>query len=88
MKTHRIKIWPSHYEAVLSGEKRAELRRNDRDYAVGDELRLCEFDPGYKYRGRLTGREHRVRVTHVIHGSTEGLDPYFVVLSIAEAGDE
>lgn len=31
-KTHEIKIWPSQFDAVVSGHKTFEWRKNDRDY--------------------------------------------------------
>ncbi|WP_368746902.1 DUF3850 domain-containing protein [Enterobacter cancerogenus] len=40
-----MKIWPEYYSAVRAGQKRAELRWNDRDYQAGDNLDLCEWDP-------------------------------------------
>lgn len=38
IKTHRIKLRQCYCDAVLSGEKRAELRINDRDYQKGDYI--------------------------------------------------
>jgi hypothetical protein len=34
-----------HFESVADGRKTVELRRDDRAYAVGDRLRLREWDP-------------------------------------------
>lgn len=34
--THDLKIYPEFFSAVCTGVKRAELRKNDRDYRVGD----------------------------------------------------
>jgi hypothetical protein len=42
-KRHEIKIAPEYYEAIKSGRKNFELRKNDRDYKVGDILILSEF---------------------------------------------
>lgn len=44
-KIHVLKIWPIYYEAVLEGRKRFEIRRNDRDFKVGDCMVVQEFDP-------------------------------------------
>lgn len=42
-RTHKIKIDRCFFENVLSGRKRFEIRKNDRDYQVGDWLHLdCE----------------------------------------------
>ncbi|WP_239505037.1 DUF3850 domain-containing protein [Serratia marcescens] len=43
MKKHDLKILPEHFAAVVGGEKKAEFRINDRDYAVGDLLCLSKM---------------------------------------------
>ncbi|EOD3582783.1 DUF3850 domain-containing protein [Cronobacter sakazakii] len=75
--THNLKIWPEHYSAVCAGVKRAELRKNDRDYRVGDTLDLCEWD---KDDESFTGEFISVTVTHVADVS-EWM-PGYVLLSI------
>jgi len=42
---HELKTWPEYYRAVISGEKTFEIRKNDRNYQVGDILDLQEYDP-------------------------------------------
>lgn len=74
---HFLKIWPEHYQDVISGMKKAELRKNDRDYSVGDSLILKEYKPK---TGRFTGLEAHVLVTHITDVS-EWL-PGYVMLSI------
>lgn len=41
---HSLKAWPASFRDVRSGKKKFEVRIFDRDYAVGDTLRLREFD--------------------------------------------
>lgn len=43
--THELKTWPEFFRATLDGTKKFELRRNDRDYRVGDQLLLKEWNP-------------------------------------------
>lgn len=75
--THNLKIWPEHYSAVCAGVKRAELRKNDRDYRAGDTLYLCEWD---KDDESFTGNYISVTVTHV--ADVSDWMPGYVLLSI------
>jgi ASC-1-like (ASCH) protein len=59
---HELKIHPEYFEAVLSGEKRFEFRKCDREYQVGDVLHLKEWDPKKKV---YTGREIVKKVLYV-----------------------
>jgi hypothetical protein len=68
MKTHELKIWPEHFHEVAAGMKRFEVRKNDRDFGVGDVLRLREWSPGLAVAdcpGCYTGREVFARVTYI-----------------------
>ena len=60
-KIHELKIAPEHFNAVISQEKRAEFRLNNRDYSSGDILGLHEWEPVNGY----TGKRVSVRVTYV-----------------------
>lgn len=53
---HCLKILPQYYRAVENGRKTFEIRFNDRNYRVGDILRLQEFCDG-EYTGRELSRE-------------------------------
>lgn len=61
---HRLKIEPAFFEAVISGRKTFEIRKDDRGFQAGDTVTLCEYDSTYngyshsedqKYTGRTTG---------------------------------
>jgi hypothetical protein len=40
---HELKIWTEYFNDVAKGEKSFEIRKDDRDYKVGDSLILLEI---------------------------------------------
>lgn len=82
-QTHNLKTWPEHFQAIKSGDKKAELRKNDRAFQVGDTLVLEEYEPGGA--PHYTGDNLKTTVTHILHGPAFGLADGFVVISIAFA---
>ena len=48
MTIHELKILPEYFKAQKAGKKNFEIRKNDRDYKVGDKLVLTEYDPKAK----------------------------------------
>ncbi|WAH39252.1 DUF3850 domain-containing protein [Alicyclobacillus dauci] len=80
---HELKIWPEHFSAVESGDKTVELRRDDREFAVGDTLALGEWNPTTQ---TYTGRTCTVRVTHILRGGPWLSDGY-VAISISVMND-
>ncbi len=65
MKTHNLKCWESVFRATVDGSKPYEVRRNDRDYEVGDVLVLWRWDP---VASRPTGEFTTVAVTALTQG--------------------
>jgi hypothetical protein len=70
-----LKVWPMYYEALESGVKSFEFRKDDREprFEVGDglclrEWRLWQADEYIDYPGEYTGRECFRRVTYVARG--------------------
>lgn len=75
---HELKTWPEPFAAVWEGDKRGELRPDDREFAVGDGLILREYDPKTR---RYSGRKIMCRISHAMRG--EPLIPAgFALLSI------
>ena len=67
--THELKTWPEFFEATRGGRKKFELRRADREFQVGDELLLKEWNPNQNPMGKAkgyTGRELLVRVDYIM----------------------
>jgi hypothetical protein len=79
MATHELKSWPGQFQAMWTGRKRAEFRRDDRGFQVGDLLDLREWDPEV---GRYTGFRMTARVTHLVRGPDLEVPRGFAVLSI------
>lgn len=75
--THDLKIYPEFFSAVCAGVKRAELRKNDRDYRVGDTLHLMETPRGSCHQ---TGEFINVKITHI--ADVGEWIPGYVLLSI------
>jgi len=76
-KIHRLKTLPQHFNAVVAGHKTFELRKNDRDFQVGDVLVLQEWD-GKSYTGSASS--HIIK--HKLTGPLYGLEAGFCILSI------
>lgn len=62
---HELKTWPVAFELARSGAKMFEIRVNDRNFQVGDTLRLREYELETSH---YTGREVWRRVTCVVTG--------------------
>ena len=62
IKTHALKIKPNYFKDVVRGDLTFQVRRNDRNFRVGDILQLEEFD----HRG-YTGRYINAEVTYVLN---------------------
>lgn len=78
MKRHELKTVQPHFGRVASGEKRFDIRKNDRGFAVSDTLVLREYDAD---TGLFSGRAVEARVTHLISGY-DGIEEGYVVMSI------
>jgi hypothetical protein len=79
MKTHELKTWPEPFRKVVKGDKRYEIRQNDRGFAVGDMLWLREWDPAVQ---EYTGADCQARVISMTTGGSWGLPQDLCVMSI------
>jgi ASC-1-like (ASCH) protein len=59
---HEMKIIPEYFQAVINGNKSFEIRRNDRDFSVGDVLLLNEYNAE---QNKYTGRRVRVKIIYI-----------------------
>lgn len=84
--THKLKINKAYADAVLSGEKPFEVRRNDRGHQKGDCVEFQVMD------GMLKDQFHklndkRYKITYVL-GSFIGLAPDYVAFAIRDVTEE
>lgn len=84
---HELKCWPEFFTAILNGEKKHDLRRSDdREFRVGELVRLREYDPVTQ---SYSGREQTVEITYITDDdlpcafSSVALHPNFCILSIS-----
>lgn len=76
---HYLKIKPEYYKDVECGLKTFELRKNDRDFQVGDILMLIKLDG----EGNETDQVTRVRVTYILKDCPQyGLKDGYAILGI------
>jgi hypothetical protein len=86
MALHRVKSWVPFFQAFKRGEKKHDMRDMiDRDYKVGDELFLEEYDP---FKGEYTGEVLRMKITYITSRDTPCafsstvLDKNYCILSL------
>lgn len=78
MKVHNLKVNNIYFQELIINKKKFEIRKNDRDYKVGDILHLREFDNEF-YSGRYIDRE----ITYILESCPEhGLMDGYVILSL------
>jgi hypothetical protein len=83
---YAVKSWPQFFSKMITGQKLADMRdKRDRNYAIGDQVLLCEYDP---FGGGYSGRMAIFEITHIISNDTPcamssaALDNDFAVLSV------
>lgn len=87
-KVHELKTDPEPFDAVWEGEKTFELRKNDRDFQVNDELFLRETVSTGKEMAEgapllFTGRSIIAEVSHILVGY--GLQDGWCILSLGRS---
>ncbi len=81
---HELKTWEEYFKAIASGEKSFELRKNDRDFLVGHELILREYN---QQSEEYTGRTLRRKISFLLSGSKAeefGLKPGYCIMGLKE----
>lgn len=71
-RTHDLKTIQPYFDALKTGQKRFEIRKNDRDFQVGDYLHLQEYDTEKGY----TGKDLFFKVSFILYDNTFLKDGY------------
>lgn len=79
MTIHELKTVNPFFEAVYTGFKDFELRKNDRNFKVGDRLKLVEFE-----KGKTTKRFVLKDVKYILAGGQFGLSYDYVILGLKD----
>lgn len=82
MKHHHLKLFVKYFQHVVDGNKRSEMRLNDRAFEIGDIVTLHEGQPGldgYEY----TGRTISARISYI---DDYGCQHGYVNLSLCDVG--
>ena len=82
MMIHELKIWPKYFDAVNKEVKRFEIRKNDRNFQVGELLLLKEFD---SISDSYSGRQIKCKILYILE-DPKFIKDGFVVMSIKTCG--
>lgn len=77
--THELKVWPEFFSALWNLNKTFEVRKNDRDFHIGDRLLLMEWDNAAQLH---TGRYVRFLVTYILLGGQFGVEEGYCVMGM------
>ena len=81
-RVHNLKCESPYFLEVWEGRKKAELRKDDRRFEVGDGLMLWETKGGER-----TGSRIMLIITHILRGTPQyGLQDGFCILSFEHLG--
>lgn len=86
MTTHRLKVLIKYADAIMDGTKTFEVRKNDRNFKVGDKIAFDVvtnegFAVGAAARHPLNGATYRI---DYILDDFEGLAQKYVALAISK----
>lgn len=85
MTEHILKTHAGAWDAIERGEKRFEVRRNDRFFQSGDVVvlrRLTDGDTFYLDHRNGKPRELRFRIGWMLQGGQFGLEPGYCVFQL------
>lgn len=74
---HELKCHPEYFGRICRGQKTFEIRKNDRDFQVGDILVLREYDPKTGWPDYGGCDQRRAKVTYITNYAQQ--DGYVVM---------
>jgi hypothetical protein len=85
---HELKTWPVYFREVKSGAKPFEVRKNDRNFQVGDEVLLREYCPdGYfemYEEAHYTGEICHRKISYILKGGNFGIADDVVIIGLQQ----
>jgi len=78
MKVHELKTINPFFQDVWDGKKDFEVRKNDRDFKVGDRLKLIEF-------GLPPNRYILKDIKYILEGGQYGISDEYVIIGMQDA---
>lgn len=84
---HLLKTHPAVWHAVKAGSKTFEVRKDDRQFQMGDIVDLSYYDPLDIDPSPAVGGVITKRVGFVLRGGQYGLEPGYVAFSLFEPND-
>lgn len=81
MIVHKLKTHPEFFNELWKGNKKFEVRKDDRSFAIGDRLRLQEYFP---QENRHSGREVAALIAYKMTGEEWGIKEGYCILSLAD----
>lgn len=78
-KYHHLKCWPEFFKELAALNKTFEVRKNDRDFKVGDILVIEEFMPDIQC---YTDAYLNFSITYILQGGQFGIEKDYVILSL------
>lgn len=84
-KVHVLRIWPEYFKAIFLMQKKFEIRKDDRNFQVGDFLHLQEWEPTEELEGRYTGDSLMRKIGYIFKGGSFGVQEGYVILSLDQA---
>ena len=76
---HELKTWTEFYDDILSGFKTFDVRKNDRDFQIGDIVCFMDWD---KEKDEYLGSKTRYKISYILYGGQFGIEQGYCVLGI------